>query len=319
MGEYVGRNPHINTEVVQLGNLTFGDGSFRVIAGPCAIRLPMKEYLETVVAVHAAGADALRGGADKWRTRVYDKGGTKNFNGIHEEAIPLIRRARELTGMPVFTEVTLIDHLEWAAQVADGIQLGAKNAWNDELLQEAGRTGKPILIKRGWDMSLEDINNQVDTITKTQRAYGHKEQVIIAERGIKSGTGHSTGKYTLDLQAVDEGMEISRWPWIVDTTHSAKDPRQVIRNMRLAAATGGAGIIVEVDAYPENAVTDAYRVITPEALQEMIPLMHQIRSTEFQMAGIIQRNDQKIASRINLKEAQRITAPQLLERAFAAD
>jgi 3-deoxy-7-phosphoheptulonate synthase len=207
--------------------------------------------LTTAHVVAQAGATMVRGGAYKPRTSPYA------FQGLGQEGLRLLAEAKEQTGLPVVTELMDARDLEAVLEVADVIQIGARNMQNYSLLSEIGRTGCPVLIKRGLSSTLEELLMAAEYVLKEGN-----EAVILCERGIR--TFETAYRFTLDLTAVPVLKELSHLPVIVDPSHAA-GRRDLVEPLSLAAAAVGAdGIIVEVHPDPENAICDGPQALRTE-------------------------------------------------------
>src|SRR5438876_3263276 len=217
--------------VIEARGRRIGDGYFGFIAGPCSVET-REQTLETARAVAAAGATMLRGGAFKPRTSPY------TFQGLGPEALEILREAREETGLPIVTELMDPRHVEEVVEVADVIQIGARNMQNFLLLSEIGRIDKPVLIKRGASASVEELLMAAEYVAKEGN-----ERIILCERGIK--TFETSTRYTLDLGAVAVLKQETHLPVIVDPSHAAGQRELVLPLARAAAADGADGIIVE--------------------------------------------------------------------------
>src|SRR5206468_2492117 len=199
-------------------------------------------------AVNAAGAQLLRGGAYKPRTSPY------SFQGLGEGGLRLLAEAREVTGMPVVTELMDVRDLEPILEVADVIQIGARNMQNYTLLAEIGRAGRPVVLKRGLSATLEELLMAAEYVLKEGN-----ENVILCERGIR--TFETAYRFTLDLMAVPALRELTHLPVIVDPSHAA-GRRDWVKPMSLAAAAAGAdGVLVEVHNEPEEAICDGPQAV----------------------------------------------------------
>src|SRR4051794_17916824 len=228
--------------VVDVEGRQIGGDAFATIAGPCTVE-SREVMLESARLVRDAGAQLLRGGAYKPRTSPY------SYQGLGEAGLRLLAEAKEETGLPIVTELMDVRDLDAVAEVADVIQLGARNMQNYTLLTEAGRAGKPILLKRGLSASLEELLLAAEYVLKEGN-----EDVILCERGIR--TFESGYRFTLDLMAVPVLKELPPLPVIVDPSHAA-GRRDLVEPLSLAAAGAGAdGIIVEVHSDPDRAVCD---------------------------------------------------------------
>jgi 3-deoxy-7-phosphoheptulonate synthase len=239
--------------VFDIGGRKIGGNNFMMIAGPCTIE-SRDQMLTAAHAVNEAGAQLLRGGAYKPRTSPY------SFQGLGEGGLRLLAEAREVTGMPVVTELMDVRDLEPILEVADVIQVGARNMQNYTLLTEIGRAGRPVILKRGLSAQLEELLMAAEYVLKEGN-----EDVILCERGIRTfETGY---RFTLDLMAVPVLKQHTHLPVIVDPSHAA-GRRDLVLPMSMAAAAAGAdGIIVEVHPDPEHAICDG-----PQ----------QLRTTEFE-------------------------------------
>jgi 3-deoxy-7-phosphoheptulonate synthase len=229
--------------VFEIGGRRVGGENFTLIAGPCTVE-SRDQTLETARIVKEGGASMFRGGAYKPRTSPYV------FQGLGQEGLRLLAEAKELTGLPVVTELMDVRDLEAVLEVADVIQLGARNMQNYPLLAEVGRSGRPALLKRGLSATLDELLMAAEYILKEGN-----EQVLLCERGIRTfETAHR--RATLDLMAVPLLKELSHLPVIVDPSHAA-GRRDLVEPLSLAAAAAGAdGIIVEVHPAPEDAICD---------------------------------------------------------------
>jgi 3-deoxy-7-phosphoheptulonate synthase len=228
--------------VFDIGGRKIGGEHFMMIAGPCTIE-SRDQMLTAAAAVNEAGAQLLRGGAYKPRTSPY------SFQGLGEGGLRLLAEAREETGMPVVTELMDVRDLEPILEVADVIQVGARNMQNYTLLTEIGRAGRPVILKRGLSAQLDELLMAAEYVLKEGN-----EQVILCERGIRTfETGY---RFTLDLMAVPVLKQHTHLPVIVDPSHAA-GRRDLVLPMSMAAAAAGAdGIIVEVHPDPEHAICD---------------------------------------------------------------
>jgi len=254
-------NANSKSEGLQIAERKIGGDWFAVIAGPCAIE-SREQLLDTAGAVAAAGGTMLRGGAYKPRTSPY------SFQGLGEQGLALLEEARAQTGLPVVTEVLDPRDVELVAEVADMIQIGSRNMHNYALLREAGRSGAPILLKRGLSSTLDELMLSAEYIL----AEGN-DAVILCERGIR--TFEHSYRFTLDLMAVPVLKQRTHLPVIVDPSHAA-GRRDLVTPLSLAAAAVGAdGLIVEVHPRPEEAICDG-----PQSLQasELAGYVEQVRA-----------------------------------------
>jgi 3-deoxy-7-phosphoheptulonate synthase len=238
---------HGERTVIDIEGRKIGGDHFALIAGPCTVE-SREQLLETADVVKDAGAAMLRGGAYKPRTSPYA------FQGLGQEGLRLLAEAKERTGLPIVTELMDARDLEPVLEVADVIQVGARNMQNFPLLAEIGRSRCPVLLKRGLSATLDELLMAAEYVLKE----GNRD-VMLCERGIK--TFENSYRTTLDLQAVPVLKELSHLPVVVDPSHAA-GRRSLVAPMSLAAAAAGAdGIIVEVHPNPDEALCDG-----PQAL-----------------------------------------------------
>jgi 3-deoxy-7-phosphoheptulonate synthase len=227
---------------LEIAGRTIGGPSFAMIAGPCAVE-SREQLLETAAIVRRAGATMLRGGAYKPRTS------PDSFQGLGQEGLELLAEAKAQTGLPVVTEVLDPRDLEPVLQVADVLQIGSRNMQNYALLAEAGRSGCPVLIKRGLSSTLDELLMSAEYVLREGN-----DAVILCERGIR--TFETAYRFTLDLAAVAVLKERTALPVIVDPSHAA-GRRELVEPLSVAAAAVGAdGLIVEVHPRPEEAICD---------------------------------------------------------------
>jgi 3-deoxy-7-phosphoheptulonate synthase len=224
-----------------------GDGYFGFIAGPCTVE-SREQTMESARAVAAEGVTMLRGGAFKPRTSPYA------FQGLGDEALEILKEAREETGLPLVTELMDPRHVEAVVDATDVIQIGARNMSNFSLLSEVGRARKPVLLKRGLSSTVEDLLMAAEYIVKE----GNSE-VILCERGIK--TFETSTRFTLDISAIPVLKMETHLPVIVDPSHPAGRRDLVLPLARAAVAAGADGIIVEVHPRPEEALCDGPQLI----------------------------------------------------------
>ena len=257
------RKFHPKDTVVEVGGLKIGGGNFQVIAGPCSVESP-EQILCIAESVKASGATLLRGGAFKPRTSPY------SFQGLRAEGIELLLEAKSKTGMPIVTEIMSAAHIPLFEQV-DVIQVGARNMQNFELLKELGQLDKPILLKRGYANTLQELLMSAEYIMA-----GGNENVILCERGIR--TFETYTRNTLDLSAVPVLRELTHLPVIIDPSHAIGVSRYV-KPMALAAVASGAdGLLIEVHNDPQNAACDGAQSLTPEQFADLSEKIRQVRA-----------------------------------------
>jgi 3-deoxy-7-phosphoheptulonate synthase len=228
--------------VIDIDGRKIGGNHFMTIAGPCTVE-SRDQLLNTARDVKDAGAQLLRGGAYKPRTSPY------SFHGLGQAGLQLLAEAKLETGMPIVTECMDVRDLEAVVEVADVIQLGARNMQNYTLLTEVGRAGKPVLLKRGLSSTLEELLMASEYILKEGN-----EDVMLCERGIR--TFETAYRFTLDLMAVPVLRELTHLPIVIDPSHAAGKRDLVLPLSLAAAAIGADGIIVETHCEPESAICD---------------------------------------------------------------
>ena len=256
------RKFHPMDSVVDAGSAKIGGGHFALISGPCSVESE-DQIIEVAEAVKAAGTHILRGGAFKPRTSPYA------FQGMKDEGIRLLLKAKEATGLPIITEIMNINTLELFADV-DIIQVGARNMQNFDLLQELGKTNKPILLKRGLANTLQELLMSAEYIMSEGN-----EQVILCERGIRSFENYT--RNTLDLSAVPVLHELSHLPVIVDPSHATGKATLVPTMAAAAVAAGADGIMVEVHNNPACALCDGAQSLTPAQFDTLNRRLQKIR------------------------------------------
>ena len=233
--------------VLEIDGRRIGGEHFATIAGPCTVE-SREVLLDAARTVRDAGAQFLRGGAYKPRTSPY------SFQGLGEAGLRLLAEAKAETGLPIVTELMDVRDLEPVLEVADVVQLGARNMQNYALLTEMGRAGKPVLLKRGLSATLEELLMAAEYILKEGNP-----RVILCERGIM--TFERSTRFTLDISAVPVLQEETHLPVIVDPSHPAGRVALVPALARAAVAAGADGIIVEAHPAPEEALCDAPQLI----------------------------------------------------------
>jgi len=239
-----------------------GGPAVAVIAGPCTVE-SREQLLEVAQAVRQAGAVMLRGGAYKPRTSPYA------FQGMGVEGLRLLAEARELTGLPVVTEVMDSETLPLVLEYADMLQVGARNMQNYPLLKAVGRSKRPVLLKRGFAATIKDLLLAAEYIL----AEGNPN-VVLCERGIR--TFDDSSRFTLDLGAIPVIKQLSHLPVIVDPSHASGRADRVVPLARAAVAAGADGLIVEVHHDPAFAACDGEQALTPATFQMMIGQIERI-------------------------------------------
>lgn len=255
------RKFHPDDTIIDVGGVKIGGGHRAIIAGPCSVE--SEEQLCTIAkAVKAAGANMLRGGAFKPRTSPY------SFQGLRQNGIELLIKAKQESGLPIVTEIMDINHLSQFDEV-DIIQVGARNMQNYELLKELGRTHKPILLKRGFASTLEELLMSAEYIMA-----GGNEQVILCERGIR--TFETATRNTMDISAIPMLRKMTHLPVVADPSH-ATGIASIVAPMAMAAIVAGAdGVIIEVHNDPCHALCDGAQSLTPLSFAQLSRTLHDL-------------------------------------------
>ncbi len=256
------RKFHPDDTVVEIGDVKIGGGHFAMIAGPCSVESE-EQIIAVAQDVKAAGAHILRGGAFKPRTSPYA------FQGLKDEGIRMLLEAKEATGLPIITEIMNIRTLDLFENV-DIIQVGARNMQNFDLLQELGKTNKPILLKRGLANTLQELLMSAEYIMSEGN-----ENIILCERGIR--TYETYTRNTLDLSAVPVLHELTHLPVVVDPSHATGRSALVPSMAYAAAAANADGIMVEVHNNPSRALCDGAQSLTPEQFAQLNEKVQKVR------------------------------------------
>lgn len=256
------RKFHPNDSVIECGDVKIGGGHFAMIAGPCSVESE-EQIIAVAAAVKASGAHILRGGAFKPRTSPYA------FQGLKDTGIKMLLKAKEATGMPIITEIMNTRSLDLFEDV-DIIQVGARNMQNFDLLQELGKTKKPILLKRGLANTLQELLMSAEYIMSEGN-----ENIILCERGIRTYENYT--RNTLDLSAIPVLHELSHLPVVVDPSHATGRSSLVPAMAVAAAAAGTDGIMVEVHNNPACALCDGAQSLTPEQFDAMNKQVQKVR------------------------------------------
>jgi 3-deoxy-7-phosphoheptulonate synthase len=257
------REFHPQDTIVEANGVAIGGNEIVVMAGPCAIESE-EQVLTTAQAVKAAGATVLRGGAFKPRTSPYQ------FRGLGESGLKLLAQAGKETQMPIITEVMSPDHVDLVAKYADILQIGARNMQNFILLDEVGKTKKPVLLKRGLASNIQEWLLAAEYVL----AQGN-EQVILCERGIK--TFETYTRNTMDISAIPIIEKVSHLPIIADPSH-ATGKWYLVPPLALAAVAAGAdGLLIEVHPNPDLALADGPQSLTFEnfrlLMSQLLPIV----------------------------------------------
>jgi 3-deoxy-7-phosphoheptulonate synthase len=247
---------------VRIGDVEVGGSGLVVVAGPCAVE-SLEQTLRVAREVKQGGAHLLRGGAFKPRTSPYA------FQGLGKEGLEILARAREETGLPVVTEALDGEGVDLVEHYADAIQIGARNMQNFPLLKRAGRSRKPVILKRGMSATLEEFLMSAEYIL-SEGNY----QVVLCERGVRTFSDFS--RNTLDLAVVPAVKRLSHLPILVDPSHGTGRRDKVAPLSRAAAAVGADGLMIEVHHDPDTALSDGPQSITPDMFADLMRDLRQI-------------------------------------------
>jgi 3-deoxy-7-phosphoheptulonate synthase len=251
----VSRETKSDDTVISINGVPVGGDQIVLCAGPCSVE-SRDQILQSARAVKAAGAQLLRGGAYKPRTSPY------SFHGLGEEGLRYLAEARAETGLGIVTEAMDTETFDLVEHYADCVQIGARNMQNFSLLRRAGRSRKPILLKRGMSSTLEEFLMAAEYIL-SEGNYN----VVLCERGVRTFADHT--RNTLDLSVVPAVQELSHLPIIVDPSHGTGKRDKVLPMALASIAAGAAGLIVEVYPAPERALSDGYQSLDPRQFAEM--------------------------------------------------
>lgn len=250
------RKFHPDNTIVQVGDAAVGDKRIYVAAGPCSVESE-EQILQIASQVKASGAMLLRGGAFKPRTSPYA------FQGLKAEGLIYMKRAHQATGLPIVSEITNPNQLELFLEFVDMIQVGTRNMQNFELLKELGRVRKPILLKRGFANTLDELLMSAEYIMS-----GGNQDVILCERGIR--TFETSTRNTLDISAIPVLKSRTHLPVFVDPSHAGGIAWLVEPLAKAAVAAGADGLIIEVHNDPKRALSDGQQSLTPESFDELM-------------------------------------------------
>ncbi|MBU5334418.1 MAG: 3-deoxy-7-phosphoheptulonate synthase [Anaerocolumna aminovalerica] len=246
---------HPEPSIIKVGNASIGGDELIIMSGPCAVESE-DQVMETAKAIQKAGAQILRGGAYKPRTSPYA------FQGLEEDGLKLMKEAKDETGLAVVCEVTSLAAIEAAVKYVDMLQIGARNMQNFYLLKEAGKTGLPVLLKRGLSATIDEWLNASEYII----AEGNPN-VVLCERGIR--TFETATRNTLDISAVPVIKHKSHLPIIVDPSH-ATGVRKYVKPLAMSAIAAGAdGLMIETHPNPACALSDGPQSLTFPQFEEL--------------------------------------------------
>ena len=254
--KFVSREFRSGKSVIRVNGHEVGGDQFTIMAGPCSVENE-RQIMDTADAVAEAGAHLLRGGAFKPRTSPYD------FQGMAEDGLRLLKKAREATGLAIVTEVMSDRDVDLVAEYADVLQIGARNMQNFALLKTLGKCGRPVLLKRGLSSTIKELLMSAEYIV----AHGNPN-VILCERGIR--TFETATRNTCDIAAVALLNELTHLPVIVDPSHATGKRSLVPAVSRAAVAVGADGIIVEVHPCPAKAMSDGAQSLDVPQFRQMM-------------------------------------------------
>lgn len=256
------RTFHPEDTVITINGVSIGNGSLVVTAGPCAVESE-EHLMEVAYEIRKSGARMLRGGAFKPRTSPY------SFQGLGEEGLKHLKKAKEATGMPVVTEVMDQGTFDMVANYVDVIQIGARNMQNFALLKQAGMSRKPILLKRGMSATIEEFLMSAEYILSRGNP-----NVILCERGIRTFENYT--RNTLDLSAIPVIKELCHLPVVIDPSHGTGKWNLVEPMAKAAVAAGADGLMIEVHNQPEEALSDGAQSLKYDNFQRLMNTVHKI-------------------------------------------
>lgn len=248
--------------VIDVNGVKIGGRDFTIIAGPCAVE-SHEQLISSAKIVKELGGRILRGGAYKPRTSPY------SFQGLGEEGLKIMAEARKQTGLPIVTEVLDTRDVELVASYADMLQIGARNMQNFILLNEAGRSNKPIMLKRAFGATIEETLMSAEYIAKTGNS-----KIVICERGIR--TFETYTRNTVDISAIPSLKNLSHLPVIVDPSHATGRHELISPISKASLAAGADGIMIEIHPNPENALCDGPQALLFDDFKELIQQLKDI-------------------------------------------
>jgi len=264
IAKLVSREFKMENTCVKVGDVVFGNGNFPVIAGPCAVESE-NQVLSIAQSVKNAGAQIFRSGAFKPRTSPY------SFQGLGKQGLELLAKVKQETGLPIATEAMDVETFDMVEEYADLVQIGTRNMQNFSLLRRAGKSKKPVLLKRGMSATLQEWLMAAEYIMHE----GNKN-IILCERGIRTFVRHS--RNTLDLSVISVVKKESHLPVIVDPSHAAGVRDQVMPLACAAAAVNADGLIIEVHDNPEQALSDGQQSLYPDQFAALMGKINPIHA-----------------------------------------
>ncbi len=250
------REVHDETSVFSVDGITIGDKQIPIIAGPCSVENE-EQIMSIAISLKDSGASMLRGGAFKPRTSPY------SFQGLGKEGLELLAKAKEVTGLPIVTEIMSPDDLETVEQYADVLQIGARNSQNYSLLKHVGKSNKAVLLKRGMSTTINEFLMCAEYILSEGNS-----NVMLCERGIR--TFETATRNTFDLNAIPVLKEKTHLPVFADPSHGTGYWQYVIPVTLASIAAGADGVIVEVHNNPEIAVSDGAQSLKPKTFKTLM-------------------------------------------------
>ena len=251
------REFHPEDTIIEVDGIKIGEGTITIIAGPCSIE-SKQQLLNTAKFIKEKGAHILRGGAYKPRTSPY------SFLGLGKKGLEILKEVKEEVKIPVITEVLSTGEIDEVAEVADILQIGARNMYNYRLLQKVGEMDKPVLLKRAFSAKIKEFLNCAEYILKE----GNRK-VILCERGIRTFDSDFT-RNTLDLSAIPVLKKETHLPVIVDPSHGTGRKDMTIPMSKAAIAAGADGIMIEVHPKPEEALSDGFQSLNFNSFDTLI-------------------------------------------------
>lgn len=259
----VSKETHTERTIITIGDVKIGGSNSVLMAGPCAVE-SREQALTIARLVKEQGAHMFRGGAFKPRTSPY------SFQGLGEQGLIILDEVRKETGLFIITEATDIMNIDIVEKYADIVQIGARNMQNYALLRHAGQISKPVLLKRGFASTIDELLMAAEYIISEGNS-----QVILCERGIRTFSDNT--RNTLDLSAIPSIKELSHLPIIVDPSHAAGRREYVIPLSKAAIAAGADGLLVEVHHDPPNALSDGLQSLYPEDFAMLVKEINKLK------------------------------------------
>lgn len=273
------REMKVDDTIVNINGAKFGGGNLTVIAGPCAVESE-EQYMSIAREVKKYGASMLRGGAYKPRTSPY------SFQGLGEQGLQIMAKARAETGLPIVSEAVDTDTFDVVEHYVDVVQIGARNMQNYSLLRRAGRSKRPVLLKRGMSSTIKEFLLAAEYIM-SEGNY----QIVLCERGIRTFSDYT--RFTLDISSIPELKKLTHLPVIADPSHASGKRDMVLPLSRAAIAAGADGLIVEVHTHPEQALSDGAQSLTIPMFGRMMNEITVISRTIAEHNGKMEREGRR--------------------------